>query len=78
MNAFRLLKQGIYGDEMSRSQILYVVAHDDASGRLRLQNDHVVVDWPGYSDAPERVRAEQKVKAMIESMGGVFIRNPFA
>jgi cholesterol oxidase len=76
--AFRLLKQGIYGDEMSRSQILYIVAHDDASGRLRLQNDHVVVDWPGYSDAPERVRAERKVKAMIESMGGVFVGNPFA
>ena len=76
--AFRLLKQGIYGDGMSRSQILYIVAHDDASGRLRLENDHVVVDWPGYSDAPERVRAEQKVKAMIESMGGVFIRNPFS
>ena len=63
---------------MSRSQILYIVAHDDASGRLRLQNDHVMVDWPGYSDAPERVRAEQKVKAMIESMGGVFVGNPFA
>ena len=63
---------------MSRSQILYVVAHDDASGRLRLQNDHVVVDWPSYSDAPERVRAEQKVKEMIESMGGVFNANPFA
>ena len=77
-NAFRLLKEGIYGDELSRSQILYVVAHDDASGRLRLQKDHVVVDWPGYSDAPERVRAEQKVKAMIESMGGVFHGNPFA
>ena len=28
--------------------------------------------------APERVRAEQKVKAMIESMGGVFNANPFA
>jgi cholesterol oxidase len=72
------LKQGIYGDEMSRSQILYIVAHDDASGRLRLQNDRAIVDWPGYSSAPERVRAEQKVKAMIESMGGVFIGNPFA
>jgi cholesterol oxidase len=76
--ALRLFKEGIYGDQMSRSQILYIVAHDDASGRLRLRNDHVMVDWPGYSDAPERVRAEQKVKAMIESMGGVFIRNPFA
>jgi cholesterol oxidase len=77
-SALRLLKQGIYGDDMSRSQLLYVVAHDDASGRLRLQNNRVVVDWPGYSDAPERVRAEQKVKAMIESMGGVFVGNPFA
>jgi cholesterol oxidase len=76
--ALRLLKEGIYGDELSRSQVFYVVAHDDASGRLRLQNDHVMVDWPGYSDAPERVRAEQKVKAMIERMGGVFNVNPFS
>jgi len=76
--ALRLMRQGIYGDEMSRSQILYVVAHDDASGRLRLQNDHVMVDWPGYSNAPQRVQAEQKVKAMIERMGGVFVRNPFS
>ena len=76
--ALRLLKEGIYGDELSRAQLLYVVAHDDASGRLRLQNDHVMVDWPSYSDAPERVRAEQKVKAMIESMGASFNANPFA
>jgi cholesterol oxidase len=77
-NAYRLWKEGIYGDQMSRVQILYIVAHDDASGRLRLQKDRVVVDWPGYSDAPERVRAEQRVKAMIERMGGVFVSNPFA
>jgi cholesterol oxidase len=76
--SFRIMRQGIYGDEMSRSQILYIVAHDDASGRLRLQKDRVVVDWPGYSDAPERVRAEQRVKAMIEAMGGLFVGNPFA
>ncbi|HZT47906.1 MAG TPA: GMC oxidoreductase, partial [Hyphomicrobiaceae bacterium] len=77
-SALRVSREGIYGDEMSRSQILYIVAHDDASGRLRLQNDRVVVDWPGYSTSPARVRAEQKVKAMIESMGGVFSGNPFA
>ena len=77
-NAFRMLKEGIYGNEQSRSQILYIVAHDDASGSLRLQKDRVVVDWPDYSQAPERVRAEQRVKAMIERMGGVFVGNPFA
>jgi cholesterol oxidase len=76
--AFRLWKEGVYGAELGRSQILYVVAQDDASGRLRLHNDHVMVDWPGYSDAPDRVRAEQKVKAMIESMGSAFSANPFA
>jgi cholesterol oxidase len=76
--ALRLLKQGIYGDQLSRSQILYIVAHDDASGHLRLQDGHVIVDWPSYSDAPERVRAEAKVKAMVESRGGVFNANPFS
>ncbi|MEW5964870.1 MAG: GMC oxidoreductase [Pseudomonadota bacterium] len=75
--AFRQLREGVYGTEMSRTQLLYVVAHDDASGRLRLHKDHVIVDWPGYSDAPERLRAEQKVKATIENMGGVFNANPF-
>ena len=77
-NAFRMLKEGIYGNEQSRSQILYIIAHDDASGHLRLQKDRVVVDWPGYSQSPERVRAEQRVKAMVERMGGVFVGNPFA
>ena len=76
--ALRLLKEGVYGDELSRAQLLYVVAHDDASGRLRLQNNHVMVDWPSYSGAPERVRAEQKVREMIEGMGASFNANPFA
>lgn len=77
-DALRLVREGIYGDDLSRSLILYVVADDDASGRLRLHKDRVVVDWPGYSAAPERVRAERKVKAMVESMGGEFNSNPFA
>lgn len=76
--AFRLWKEGIYGDESSRSQLLYVVAHDDASGRLRLDKDRIMVDWPSYSDAPERVEVERKVKSMIERMGGAFSSNPFA
>jgi cholesterol oxidase len=76
--AIQIMRQGIYGDRLSRAQLLYVVSHDDASGRLRFNNDNVVVEWPGYSDAPERLRAEQKVKDMIEAMGGEFNANPFA
>ena len=76
--ALRIWRGGVHGDELSRTQIYYIVSHDDASGRLRLHNDHIIVDWPSYSDTPARVRAETKVKAMIESMGGVFHSNPFA
>jgi cholesterol oxidase len=76
--AVRQLRDGVYGNELARTQVLYVVAHDDASGRLMLHKDHVIVDWPGYSSAPARLRAEQKVKALIERMGGVFNENPFA
>ncbi len=75
--AFRLLREGVYGNDLSRSQLLYVVAHDDSSGTLRLEKDHVVVDWPEYSTAPERLRAEQKVKALIEARGAEFNSNPF-
>ncbi len=75
--ALQILKQGIYGDEMSRSQILYIVSHDDADGRLMLRNNRVVVDWPGYSNGQKRLRAEQKVRSMVERMGGRFASNPF-
>lgn len=75
--ALRQFREGVYGADLGRSQLLYVVAHDDASGRLHLAKDHVYVDWPGYSGSPERLRAERKVKEMIERMGGTFTPNPF-
>jgi cholesterol oxidase len=77
-SAVRILRDGIDGDDMIRTQLYYVVAHDDASGTLGLKKDRVVVDWPGYSKAPERIRAEHKVKALIERAGGAFDTNPFA
>lgn len=75
--AMQVIRQGIYGDRLSRTQLLYVVGHDDASGRLRLHGDHVMVDWPGYGSAPERLRAEQRLRSIIEGAGGVFQPNPF-
>ena len=77
-SALQLFREGIWGQEMSRSQLLYIVASDDASGKLRLEKDRAVVDWPGYSNAPMRVRAEARVRAMIEAAGGTFFSNPFA
>ncbi len=75
--AWRLIRGGIYGYEQSRDLILYVVAHDDASGRLKLHKGNAVVDWPDYSKSAGIVAAQKKVQAMIEAMGGVFQSNPF-
>jgi cholesterol oxidase len=76
--ALRQLRYGVYDGDLRHTQLLYIVSHDDASGRLRLVNDRITVEWPGYSDLPQRVRAEQKAREMIEKMGGVFGENPFA
>jgi cholesterol oxidase len=75
---WRMLRGGPHGEELSRVQIFYIVGHDDASGRLRLRKNRVMVDWPGYSASTERVRSEQKVRIIVERMGGVFHTNPFA
>jgi cholesterol oxidase len=75
--AYRLWREGRYGQDLGRTQVIYVVATDDAGGRIRLHKDRAVVDWPGYSAAPERVRVEAKVRALIERAGGVFNPNPF-
>lgn len=76
--ALRQLRYGAYDGDLRHTQLLYIVSHDDASGRLQLVNDRIAVDWPGYSDLTQRVRAEQKTRDMIEKMGGVFGENPFA
>jgi len=70
-------KGGIYGDEQSRVLTLYVVAHDDAKGRLELHKGNVIVNWPDYSQSSGLAVAEQKVRAMIGAMGGGFQPNPF-
>lgn len=75
--AMKLLRSGIYGEEQSRTQIFYIVGHDRGNGKLRLRKNNVIVEWPGYSKDPARVRAEEKVKAVVEGMGGVFQSNPF-
>jgi cholesterol oxidase len=75
--AWRLIKGGIYGDEQSRVLTLYVVAHDDAKGRLELHKGNVIVNWPDYSESSGLAVAEQKVRAMIGAMGGGFQPNPF-
>jgi cholesterol oxidase len=77
-SAARLLREGIYGQDLGRTQVLYVVATDDAGGRLRLHKDRVIVEWPGYSHAPDRLRVEAKVKALVEKAGLTFSPNPFA
>ncbi len=76
--ALRELRHGIYAADLSRTQLLYVVAYDNAGGELRLKDDRVCVEWPDYSDAPERLKAEQRIKSVIERAGGTFCANPFA
>ncbi|MEZ5844794.1 MAG: GMC family oxidoreductase N-terminal domain-containing protein [Hyphomicrobiaceae bacterium] len=76
--AFALLRSGIFGEALRHTQVLYIVSHDDAGGKLRFENDRLWVDWPGYSTSPLRLRAERKVKAVIEAAGATFHSNPFA
>ena len=38
---------GAYRGAVNHTQTFLVMSHDDASGRMQLENDRIRIDWPG-------------------------------
>ncbi|MGE0080619.1 MAG: alpha/beta fold hydrolase [Thiohalomonadaceae bacterium] len=53
-----------------------VMAHDDANGRMVLDDDRLVVRWPGYGDQPVFKRVDDTLLAATRALGGTFVTNP--
>lgn len=76
--AFQMLREGPYGGHRSRTQVYYVITPDAGSGEMRLENNRVIVDWPGVKDDPCFERGKRIATRLIENLGGSVVSNPLS
>jgi cholesterol oxidase len=55
-----------------------VVSHDDASGRISLENGNAQIHWPGVAEQPVYTRVDQALTKAAEAVGARYIKSPLA
>lgn len=67
---------GPYTGAVRNTQIYLTVCHDDSSGRMFLENDRLVVSWPGVGRQPGFARASELMRRATEALNGIYVQNP--
>lgn len=78
LGAVQSLVSGVYKGPFSHLQTFFAVSHDSASGRFRLDDDHLVLSWPGAADEPVYRRLDATLAAIVGAAGGAYVKNPLA
>ena len=67
---------GAYQGAVYRTQTYLVMTHDDAKGRVTLENGGAKLTWPNVAKQPIFKKVEENLKRATTATGGVFTRNP--
>jgi cholesterol oxidase len=76
--AVKALLRGVYNGPLSRTQTFFAVSHDSANGKIRLDKDKVVIDWPEVNSEPVYKRVDEMLTKISGAVGGRYIKNPLA
>ena len=61
---------------VGHTQTFLVMAHDDAAGRIHLEDDRVRISWPGVGSQPIFERINRELHRATEGLGGTYVKNP--
>jgi cholesterol oxidase len=78
IGAAQSLIKGVYQGPLSHLHTFFVVSHDDAGGRIRLDNGSVQVHWPGAAGQPVYARVDEALTKAAEAVGARYIKSPLA
>ena len=78
LGAAQSLIRGVYQGPLANLHTFFVVSHDDAAGRIRLDNGRARVDWPGVADQPVYARVDEALNKAAASVGARYIKSPLA
>jgi cholesterol oxidase len=78
LGAAQSLIKGVYQGPLSSLQTFFVVSHDDARGRLNLDNGSLQIAWPKVGEQPVYTRVDQALTKAAEAVGARYIKSPLA
>jgi cholesterol oxidase len=78
LGALQSLVGGVYKGPFASLQTFFAVSHDSASGRLTLEDDRVILAWPGAHEEPVYQRLDEALATLAKAAGGSYVKNPLA
>jgi cholesterol oxidase len=78
LGAAQSLIKGVYQGPLSHLHTFFVVSHDDANGRISLDNGNAQVHWPGVGDEPVYARVDAALTKAAAAVGARYIKSPMA
>ena len=78
LGAAQSLIKGVYQGPLSHLHTFFVVSHDDANGRISLDNGAAQVHWPGVGDEPVYARVDAALTKAAAAVGARYIKSPLA
>lgn len=78
LGAAQSLIRGVYQGPLSHLHTFFVVSHDDAKGRIGLDNGNARVHWPRVGEQPVYARVDAALTKAAEAVGARYIKSPLA
>ncbi|CAN5753737.1 hypothetical protein BH18ACI4_BH18ACI4_12190 [soil metagenome] len=72
------LTLGAYRGAVRNTQIMLAMSHDDAKGRLFLEDDRLRISWPDVGGQPNFARVNETIKRATTALGGTYLKNPLS
>lgn len=68
--------RGAYHGATRNTQTFLVMAHDDAGGVMKLEDDRLRIHWPGVGEQGIFKRADDGLYNATKALGGTYVKNP--
>jgi cholesterol oxidase len=78
LGAAQSLIKGVYQGPLSHLHTFFVVSHDEAAGRISLDNGSAQIHWPGVGAEPVYARVDAALTKAAEAVGARYIKSPLA
>jgi cholesterol oxidase len=78
LGAAESLIKGVYRGPLQSLYTFFVVSHDEARGRIKLDNGSAEIDWPRVAEQPVYARVDAALSKAAEAVGARYIKSPLA